>query len=437
MKNSLMLAALPILLATATANNSFAQEAPVAGSLNIAAVVNDKAISSFDVNNRIKFILATTRISNTPDTIAKIRPQIIRTLIDESLQIQEAERNEIKIDDQEVVQAIANIEEQRGMPNGEIARMLRAGNIAEKTFNDQIRAQLAWAKVMNKFVRPRIKVSDVEASLVGKNVTPSEPANITIKEVEISVINLPVDKPSRAAEIKKLGDKLYSELQKGANFREIARQFSAGGDATPFWIAPTQLDSNIAEVIKRSKEGTITPPIPTSSGLSIIKLHNIRANKEKPKESNVANSGAKDFDITLKEILLKLKPDASKQETDVLLQIGAEVSKNPGSCEDKTVADVSGLDSFNIEVNLRKTTLSELSPALRGVSDNLKIGEISTPFASTEGIRMYMLCDKKEIVGKPVNNDKIKDGLFRQKYELEVQKYLRDLQRNAFIEVRQ
>lgn len=419
------------------ANNSFAQEVSAAGSLNIAAVVNDKAISSFDVNNRMKFILATTRISNTPDTIAKIRPQVIRTLIDESLQMQEAERNNIKIDDQEVAQAIANIEGQRGMPAGEIGRMLRAGNIAEKTFNDQIRAQLAWAKIMNKFVRPRIRVSDVEASLVGKNITTSEPSNVIIKEVEISVINLPVDKPSRATEVKKLGDKLYSELQKGVNFREIARQFSAGGDATPFWIAPEQLDPNIAEVLKRSKEGAITPPIPTNNGLSIIKLHNIRANKAKPKESNALKDGAKDFDITLKEILLKLKPTASKQETDVLLQIGAEVAKNPGSCEDKTVADVSGLDAFNIEVNLRKTTLSELSPALRGVSDNLKIGEISTPFASTEGIRMYMLCDKKEIVGKPVNNDKIKDGIFRQKYELEAQKYLRDLQRNAFIEVRQ
>lgn len=438
MKNSrLILAALPILLATATANNSFAQSAPAASSLNIAAVVGDQVISSFDLNNRIKFILATTRLSNTPDTIAKIRPQIIRTLIDESLQMQEAERNNITIDDQEVAQAIANIEQQRQMPDGEIARMLKAGNIPEKTFNDQIRAQLAWAKVMTRFVRPRIKISDAEASLVGKDIATPEPSNITIKEVEISVINLAIDKPSRVAEVKKLGDKLYSELQKGANFREIARQFSTSGEATPFWIAPEQLDPNIVQVLKRSKEGTVTPPIQTGNGLSIIKLHNIRASENKTKEKKTVKDNAKDFSISLKEILLKLKPTATKQETEILIQIGAEVAKNPGSCEDKTVADVSELDSFDIEVNLRETTLSELSPALRGVSENLKIGEVSTPFASVEGIRMYMLCGKKEIIGKPINNEKIKEVLFRQKYELEAQKYLRDLQRNAFIEVRQ
>ncbi len=425
-------------LVTTSAHGVFAKAPTVtAGALNIAAVVNDKAISSFDVDNRIKFILATTRLSNTPDTIAKIRPQIIRTLIDESLQMQEAEKNNIKVEDKEVTDAIASIEGQRQMMPGEIGNMLRANNIPEKTFNDQVRAQMAWAKIMSKFIRPRIKVSDEEVTLNQGRVKPSEPAtNISIKEMQISLINLPIDKPSRAVEIKKLGDKLYSELQKGANFREIARQFSAGGDSAPFWIAPEQLDPNIAQVLRKSKEGAITPPIPTNSGLSIIKLLNIRANKNKEPYSSPKDN-EKDYSISLKEILLKLKPDATPKEADVLLQIGAEVAKNPGSCEDKTVADVSDLDSFNIEVNMRKTTLSELPPALRGVSENLKVGEVSTPFASTEGIRMYMLCDKKEISGKPVNNDQIKEVLFRQKYELEAQKYLRNLQRNAFIEVRQ
>lgn len=440
MKNyRIIIASLPVLLAVPTAGNSIAKDIPAAASsLDIAAVVNDQAISSFDVNNRIKFILLTTRISNTPDTIAKIRPQIIRTLIDERLQMQEAEKNNIKIDDKEVASAISSIEEQRQMPPGEIANMLKAGNIPEKTFSDQIRAQLAWSKIMAKFVRPRVKVSDEEVALAQGHVSTAtiEPSNIAIKEVQISVINLPIDKPSHLAEVKKLGDKLYSELQKGANFREIARQFSAGGDTTPFWIAPEQLDPNIVQVLKRTREGAITQPILTGNGISIIKLLGIRAAKGKENDSSEAKDNAKDYSITLKEILLKLKPTASKQETDVLLEIGAEVAKNPGSCEDKTIADVSDLDDFNIEVNLRKTTLSELPPALRGISETLKPGEVSTPFASTEGIRMYMLCEKKELGGKPVNNDKIREVLFRQKYELEAQKYLRNLQRNAFIEVR-
>lgn len=424
------------LLTVNTANDAVAKdtkkpETAAGSALNIVAVVNDKAISSFDVNNRIKFIIATTKISNTPDTLAKIKPQVIRTLIDESLQIQEAEKNNIEINDQEITQAIATIEAQRQMPAGGIANMLAANNVPEKTFNDQIRAQLAWNKIITRNIRGRIKISDEEVALAQGHITSAEPVNISIKEIEIAVINLPIDKPAQEAEIKKLGNKLYSELGKGASFEEIARQFSAGGDGKPFWIRPEQLDSNISQTLKATKEGVITAPIRTNNGLSIIKLLHIRTNKNKAKDN------AHDSQITLKEILLKLKPTASSKEVDVLLQIGEEVAKNPGSCEDKNVANISDLDAFDIEVNLRKTTLSELPPALRSISESLKIGDISTPFASAEGIRLYMLCEKKEITGVYINADKIKDGLFRQKFELEAQKYLRDLQRSAFIDIRQ
>ena len=94
------------------------------------------------------------------------------------------------------------------------------------------------------------------------------------------------------------------------------------------------------------------------------------------------------------------------------------------------------MDEFDIEVNQRTAMLSELPSGLRNISETLKVGGMSSPFASAEGIRLYMLCGKKEIAGSSVNSNKIRDSLFRQKFELEAQKYLRDLRRNVFIEVR-
>jgi peptidyl-prolyl cis-trans isomerase SurA len=437
MLNSRIISSLAFTLLLATAiNPTMAREIkpaekPLAGALDIAAVVNDKAISSFDLNNRIKFILVTTRISDTPDTIAKIKPQILRTLIDESLQLQEAQKNSIKVDDKEVAQAIAGIEAQRGLPAGGIAALLNANNIPQKIFNDQIQAQLAWNKLLSKTVRPRIKISDEEVNLAQGHMVISEPQNISIKEMEISIINLPIDKPQREGEIRKLGDKLYSELRKGAPFEEIARQFSSGGDTKPFWIRPEQLDPTIAQVLRTTKEGSITPPMRSNTGVSIIKLVRVRANKPaEPKKDN------HDYNITMKEILLKLKPTATEQEADVLLKIGEEVSKNPGKCEDKGVGGISEPDNYDIEVNMRSAALSELPPALRSISETLKLGDISMPFASAEGIRLYMLCNRKAIAGSNLNNDKIKETIYRQKFELEVEKYIRNLRREAFIDVR-
>jgi|CXWL01.1.fsa_nt_gi peptidyl-prolyl cis-trans isomerase SurA len=413
------------------AKNEIKTEPQTGGALNIAAVVGEQAISSFDVDSRVKFIIATTKISNTPDVLANIRPQVIRTLIDESLQLQEAGKNNINVDDKEVEQAIAGIETQRGMPAGGIANMLAASHVPEKTFKDQIRAQLAWGKLLGRTVRPRIKISDDEVALAQGHISSSEQEPINIKEVEVSVINLPVEKPQQEADAKKLIEKLHGELRKGANFEEVAKQFSAAGDGKSFWIRPAQLDPTIAQTLKNTKAGTFTAPIRTHDGFSIIKLLNVKANKSREK------IGKSHTEVTMKEILLKLKPTANEKEVDVLLKIGEEVSKNPGSCQEKGVANISNLDDFDIVVNFRKAALSELPTALRSISETLKINDVSIPFASAEGIRLYILCDRKEVAGTPANLDKVKESLFRQKFDLEAQKYLRDVRREAFINIRQ
>lgn len=293
------------LLITSALNNVKAEEikkpaskpTKISGnSLAIAAVVNDQAISSFDVENRMKFIFATTRMSNTPDMIANIKPQVIRTLIDEKLQLQEAEKNNVTVDDNEVTQAIAGIEAQRGMPAGSITKMLASNNVPIQTFNDQIRAQLSWSKLLGKTVRGRIKIGDDEIAIAQKNAnliekqTAPKAEEIKIREVEIAVINLPIEKREQEKELKKMVEKLYGELRNGASFEEVARQFSANSDGKSFWIRPEQLDANIAKILRSTNEGSVTPPVRTSSGFSIIKLLHVRADKiEKKKEKEQDN----------------------------------------------------------------------------------------------------------------------------------------------------
>lgn len=409
--------------------------------LAIAAIVGSQAISSFDVINRMKFIIATTGMSNTPEMLANIRPQVINALINESLQMQEAERNNISVDDQEVAQAIRNIEAQRGIPQGGIAQMLAANHIPEKIFNEQIRAQLAWSKLLAKIVRPRIRISDNEVALANGHLpsvaTENKVREDVIKEMEIAVISLPVDRPQREAETKKLSHKLYEELRKGVRFEEVARQFSANGDTKSFWIRPQQLEPNIAKILRSTKQGTITAPIRTHDGFSIIKLLNIKTNKPTVKNNSKPEIKKTETEVTLKEILLKLKADANEKDVDILLQIGEEISKNPGSCEEKGIANIAGLENFDISVNVRKAVTSELPPALRNLTETMKIGDMSVPFAGAEGVRMYMLCGTQEVANIPASNsDKIRESIFRQKFELEAQKYLRNLQRGTFIEIR-
>ncbi len=394
---------------------------------SIAAVVGGEAISSYDVDNRVRFIIATTKLPDRADVTERIRPQILRSLIDEKLQLQEAARHDIVITGPDIGEAVSAIEQQRGMPTGSIFAMLSKDKIPHETFTEQIRAQLAWNQLMMKEMRPHVKVSEEEIQLAAAQYV----APVAIKELEIATISLPVDKPGRAGEIKRLADKLAKEIRAGANFEELMRQFSSNasrsGKTETFWVRPSQLDPAIGQALAGAKQGTVTDALRTNDGYAIVKVYNIRA-QEADKSKNV--------EVQLKEILLRLKPDATTKEADVLLQIGENVAKDPGTCEEKGLANIKDLNDFDIEVSFRRSAVGELPPALKIIAESLKVGDISTPFASSEGIRLYMLCDKKEGGEIAADTTRIKNQLMQQKLELEAQKYMRNLRRDGFVEIR-
>ncbi len=152
------------------------------------------------------------------------------------------------------------------------------------------------------------------------------------------------------------------EVRNGASFEEVSCQFSsvaasAGGKVETF-LDPgrTALISNVAKAVQQTKTGGITDPVRTNEGFTIIKVYDTHSAEGKDAKEEEAPKG---IEVNLKEILLKLKPDADNKEADVMLQIGEEVARNPGTCEDKSIANIKDTDDFDIQVDFQRTLLSE------------------------------------------------------------------------------
>jgi peptidyl-prolyl cis-trans isomerase SurA len=336
---------------------------------------------------------------------------------------------------------MAAIEQERGLPAGTIDHILKDNNLPRATFAQQVKAQMAWHKLLLKKIKPQVKISDEEIRLGSKRamLPPPPKASSVPQEWQIAVIALPVDKASREMQMRQLGEKLVKEIRGGASFEEVSRQFSSsaasnGGKTESFWVRSGQLDPSVAQALAAAKEGMVTDPVRTAAGYTIVKLYKTRSIGKAP-EPEAADDN-KDMQVSLKEILLKLKPGAKEKEASVLLQIGEDVAKHPGSCKEKGVAGIDNLDDYNIEVNFQTALLSELPPAIRIIADNLKVGDISTPFASDAGIRLFMLCGKKDPANAPPDKERVYGMLLQEKMLLEAQKYLRNLRRDSFIEVR-
>jgi peptidyl-prolyl cis-trans isomerase SurA len=416
------------------------------GSDGIVAVVDDQAISTLDVNNRIALVMVTTGIPDTPENRARIAPQVLHQLVDEQLQMEEAARDGITISDAKLHEGIALLEKQSGRAPGSMEAYIDEKGLSKLSFYQQVRAQMAWTEIVIKKIRPDIRISDQEIKRFVKRKEES-PKQQQEAEVLITTIQLPVDSAGSDAATKRLAEKLAGEIRAGASFEAVATQFSsmAGGPkaADPFWVEAAQLDPAIAGALSHTPKGGITEPVRTAAGYQIIKLVDVRkVAAAASQEDSAAQTPAGTAELTYKQILMTLKPDAQVKEAQLLLTLAKEVKQSPGTCLDKSMAGAGNLADLDFKITLTRANSTEMPPRLSSFLMGMKIGEVSDPIITPQGIRLLMLCERIDIppgkvLDTTASDEEARRAIFKEKIELEAQKYMRNLRREAFIEVRQ
>ncbi len=406
--------------------------------VGIAAVVDDQAISSLDLNDRMTLVMGMTNITDTAENRTRLAPQVLHQLIDEKLQMQDGARASITITDAKLLQGIAQIEKQSNKPPGSLGLYLADKKLPKASFDAQIRAQMVWTEIVARTIRPRIRVSDQEvARYVQRKAARSDTSE---EEVLISTLQLPVDAPSSEASVRKLADKLAGEIRAGASFDAVAAQFAPGtGDtkaAAPFWIGKAQLDASVAAAIAKTVKDGITDPVRTASGYQIIKLMDMRQ-AQNPAATAIEEPRA---ELAFRQVLMTLKATAPQKEAELLLKISQDVAKSPGTCNDKAVMGVDNLADLDFQVTFARNLSSDLPEKLRRLLMALKVGGVSEPVVTPQGIRLFMLCERMDMPPTKVETTAAEDAarraIFSEKLELEAQKYLRNLRREAFIEIR-
>lgn len=389
----------------------------------IAAVVNDDVISRLDVEERMRFVIATTGLSDTPETKKRLLPQIVRSLIDEALQMQAARQSNIKVSTEEVDGAIADIEKQRDKPAGSLVSYLKLQGVNPDTFRAQVKSQIAWNKLIGRRVGGLVAVSSEE---IQREIEQEKHSSSNREQALISGFVLPVDKPENEEKTKQLAEKLEKEIEAGASFDAVAAQLtSVRGMLKDSWVDLAALDPAIAKAIREQAGPGMLPPIRTAIGYHILRL------SEKRQAENL-----EDAEMNFKIIKLSLGMTAKEKEVYVLMDIAKQVAKNPGRCKEKGVAGINSFEGLNIDVDYLRTPLSKLSPDIIPLVKDLQLEQVSEPFATPTGLNIMMLCEKVKIETGAPDKDKVREELLRQKIDLEAMRYLRDLRRDAFVEVR-
>ncbi len=390
---------------------------PAIGVPHIAAIVNDDVVSRHDVENRLNLITGTLNLAHTLEVRQRLLPQIIQMLVDEHLKVQEAVMLHITVSNREVASAITTVIEKQNLPqSSEFSQYASHHPLDYATTIDQIRANVAWYKVVRQAVQKQSKISlsEIDTALQESHGISGRPQNL------LAEIVLPLDDPTQEEGIRVLAEWLIGQVHTGTDFKAVARQFSqtasaaAGGDLG--WIPQGQLDFTIENVLAKMRPGQLSMPIRTLLGYTIILLRERQTDRE-------------DMRFTLSQLFMPLTgPEAMTPQTQSEL---IESARRASSCAAfdalKTQSPQSG--------PLGQIRAGDLLPALRAVIRQLALHTASAPVPIEGGIAMLMVCGRSLQSDMP-SRESITLQLELDRLHAISAKKLRDLRRAAFIEVR-
>jgi peptidyl-prolyl cis-trans isomerase SurA len=393
--------------------------------LRIAAVVNDEVISVYDLVNRTRLAVISTGLPDTAETRRRLQPQVLRGLIDERIQSQEAAKQNISATEEDMAGAIAKIEQNNRMPPGGLEIAIKNSGIENSTVMAQIRANVLWQKLVARKLRSTLQVGEDEIDEQMARLQAAQGST----ELLLGEIFLSVDAPEQDDDVRQTAQGLADQLRQGVNFPDMARQFSqsasaaTGGDIG--WVESGTLDDDIQKAVNEIQPGQITDPIRSVAGYYIYALRQRRT---------MAAASADDAKVSLVQLLLPLERGASESEIGSQMALAETVRETVSGCADLgRVAKELGVPPPTDPQELR---IGDLAPRIREVVTPLKVGEASAPMRVDPGLLMVMVCVRQDAPSNMPSRDDISESLMRQRLDVLARRYLRDLRRASFVDVR-
>jgi peptidyl-prolyl cis-trans isomerase SurA len=403
---------------------------PPAGQLTetrIAAVVNDEVISVADLKSRLRMVMLSSNLTDSPETRQRVAAQVLRTIVDEKLQMQEAKRQNISATDEELNKAVAQIEKQNNMQPGQLDQVLKSRGIERSALTDQLTASIVWAKLVRRLVSQTNVVSDEEIDYALKR------AKETLNEPQsrVAEIFLAVDNPQQEDEVRRLAERLTEQMKQGARFSAVAQQFSqsataaVGGDIG--WVRPEQLSPELGKAVGQMRAGELSPPIRTGSGFYLLLVVDRRSGRAGGPEDNL---------LHLVQIVFPLAPQATEPVRRAAITEAQNAKTTAKDCEELLkIGKEKGSPQLSSEGRLRA---DQIAPAMRSIVLALEPGKASQPIVQKNGVGVIMVCEKAAAPSGPTvpTREEVGETLMRQRLDTLARRYMRDLRRTAFVDVR-
>jgi peptidyl-prolyl cis-trans isomerase SurA len=391
--------------------------------LEIVAKVNGKAITNYQVDQRATFLRMVTNLEDTKENRAQIKQDATQMLIDEILKLDAAATLDSTLA-QKSRETARKLVDENFAANGKTgSQSLREKGIDSSQIQQKFISDIVWGEVIKfKF---QAKFTELDAA-VDKALSLIE-ANARQPQVKLSEIIL-LPEPNRPLDrTLALANEIIKAVDNGANFNAIAKQYSASGTATNGgqlgWVMLDQLPDAIRDQIKMTEIGAVSAPLQRDGLIILVRNEGRRQNGVADPSQDV---------VTLARAVYPLSKDASNADK---LEAAAKLERDTASID-----SCNGLVALNQSYNsgiqglIKNINLGSLNRSLQALVNELKAGVPSKPFSFTEGISVFMLCNRISPKITLPSRDEVLRVEFDKIFGSLAERYLLRLRRSAVIE---
>jgi peptidyl-prolyl cis-trans isomerase SurA len=309
--------------------------------------------------------------------------------------------------------------QQNNMTRDQFLGYLASRGIGADTLKQQLRAQISWARWIRGRYGSRLRIGEDQiAATQARMAAQAAKAQYNIGEVLIDASRVGgMDQAMRGAQ------QLITQMQQGAPFPAVARQFSAlptaanGGDAG--WVNTTEVPPEVAPVLEQMRPGQLSQPIPVRDGVYIIYLRDKRA-------------GGGATLVNLKQAAVQLPKDATPADEQAAREKLQTVKAAFKGCDslDAAASKAQGV----IAGDLGEAEVADLAPQFQEAANALKVGEVSEPIRTPVGLHLVAVCGRRSAAAAQLDKQQIEQRLFSQQLSMIARRYMRDLRNQATIE---
>ena len=397
---------------------------PLPSVVKATAIVNGDIITQTDIDQRMGLLAMANNTQIPPDELERVRQQVLRNLIDETLEIQAAKSEKIDIRSSDIDKTVARVAKQVKKSPDELGGYLTNMGSSIQSLRRQIEGEIAWRRLQSAKIENGVSVGDDEVKAVLDRMNASKGS----EEYRVGEIFLS-STPSTQAATMANANKILDQLKNGASFTAYARQFSeastaaVGGDLG--WVRPEQLPTPLASVLRDMSAGTVSNPIPVQGGVSIIAVQDTR---------KVATADPRDAVLSLKQVTINFPKGTTRAQAEPVVARFVQASRSIGGCggAEKLAADFNGEVVQSDDVKMR-----DLPVILQNMMLPMQVGQVTQPYGSIdEGIRMLVLCgrDEPDASASEPSFDQVYNQLNEERVNMRARRYLRDLRRDAVID---